>query len=79
MWSVARRQLQQLVFETTKAWVGAGGGGWGGGGGGGGGGALGFGIAGEVECFGCVIRRLTTNYLACSSHVPDVHLCKNVT
>ena len=40
MWSVARRQLQQLVFETTKAWVGAGGGG--------GGVALGVGIAGEV-------------------------------
>ena len=40
MWSVARRQLQQLVFETTKAWVWAGGGGWGG--------DLGVGIAGEV-------------------------------
>ena len=39
-------------------------GGLGGGGGGGG--------------FGCVIRRLTTSYLACSSHVPVVHLCKNV-
>ena len=27
MWPVARRQLQQLFFETTKAWVGAEGGG----------------------------------------------------
>ena len=48
---------------------------------GGGGGALGGGIAGWVGGggFGCVIRKLTTNYLACSSHVPVVHLCKNVT
>ena len=38
MWPVARRQLQQLILETTKAWVGAEGGG----------GALGVGIAGEV-------------------------------
>ena len=37
--------------------------GWGGGGGG----------------FGCVIRKLTTSYLACSTHVPVVHLCKNMT
>ena len=40
--------------------------------------ALGVGMAGRLECFGCVIRRLTTGYLACSSHVPVVHLCKNV-
>ena len=50
--------------------------------GGGGGDALGGEIAGwvggEGEGFGCVIRRLTTSYLACSSHVPVVHLCKNV-
>ena len=70
MWSVARRQLQQLFFETTKAWVGAGGGG----------GVLWeSGFRGRLECFGCVIRRLTTSYLPCSSHVPVVHLCKNVT
>ena len=41
--------MQQLVFETTKAWVGAGGGG-------GGGGVLWeSGLQGRLECFGCHI------------------------
>ena len=30
MWSVTRRELQQLFLETTKAWGGGGGGGGGG-------------------------------------------------
>ena len=49
MWSVARSDLQ-LFLETTKAW---------GGGGGGGGGQCALRVGG----FGCIIRKLTTNYL----------------
>ena len=76
MWSVARRQFAAAGFRDDKSM------GWGGGGGGGGGGRgvlWESGLQERLECFGCVIRRLTTYYLACSSHVPVVHLCKNVT
>ena len=52
------------------------------GGGGGGGDDLEEGLWGGLGGrggFGCVIRKLTTSYLACSTHVPVVHLCKNMT
>ena len=61
--------------RDDKGWVGGGGDDLGGGIVGGGGGLGGVGGGG----FGCLIRKLTTSYLACSTHVPVVHLCKNMT